>query len=81
MIQALAYCVLVEDQMKISAPYALVIYAGQMESQLRSTNPHTTDRPKTYLGAAPGSHYRQASNLVGQEDSNAIWEPDLHGVQ
>jgi CRISPR-associated exonuclease Cas4 len=29
MIQALAYCALVEDQMKISAPYALVIYAGQ----------------------------------------------------
>jgi hypothetical protein len=24
-----AYCALVEDQMKISAPYALVIYAGQ----------------------------------------------------
>ena len=29
MIQAVAYCALVEDQMKISAPYALVIYAGQ----------------------------------------------------
>jgi CRISPR-associated exonuclease Cas4 len=29
MIQALAYCALVEDQMEISAPYALVIYAGQ----------------------------------------------------
>ncbi len=29
MIQAVAYCALVEDQMKIPAPYALVIYAGQ----------------------------------------------------
>jgi CRISPR-associated exonuclease Cas4 len=29
MIQALAYCALVEDQIKIPAPYALVIYAGQ----------------------------------------------------
>jgi hypothetical protein len=29
MIQALAYCALVEDQMKVRAPYALVIYAGQ----------------------------------------------------
>jgi CRISPR-associated exonuclease Cas4 len=29
MIQAVAYCALVEDQMKISVPYALVIYAGQ----------------------------------------------------
>jgi CRISPR/Cas system-associated exonuclease Cas4 (RecB family) len=29
MIQAVAYCALVEDQMNISVPYALVIYAGQ----------------------------------------------------
>lgn len=29
MIQAVAYCALVEDYMKIPAPYALVIYAGQ----------------------------------------------------
>lgn len=29
MIQAVAYCALVEDQMKVPAPYALVIYAGQ----------------------------------------------------
>lgn len=29
MIQTLAYCALVEDQMKTSVPYALVIYAGQ----------------------------------------------------
>jgi len=29
MIQALAYCALVEDQMKVRVPYALVIYAGQ----------------------------------------------------
>jgi CRISPR/Cas system-associated exonuclease Cas4 (RecB family) len=28
MIQALAYCALVEDQMKVTRPYALVIYAG-----------------------------------------------------
>jgi len=27
-IQAVAYCALVEDQMRVSAPYALVIYAG-----------------------------------------------------
>ena len=29
MIQALAYCALVEEQMKVRVPYALVIYAGQ----------------------------------------------------
>ena len=29
MIQALAYCALVEDQMRVRVPYALVIYAGQ----------------------------------------------------
>jgi len=29
MIQALAYCALVEDQMKVRVPYALVIYAGR----------------------------------------------------
>lgn len=28
-IQALAYCALVEEQMKVTVPYALVIYAGQ----------------------------------------------------
>jgi len=29
MIQALGYCALVEEQMQVTAPYALVIYAGQ----------------------------------------------------
>lgn len=29
MIQALAYCALVEEQMNVTVPYALVIYAGQ----------------------------------------------------
>jgi CRISPR/Cas system-associated exonuclease Cas4 (RecB family) len=29
MIQNLAYCALVEDQMRVSVPYSLVIYAGQ----------------------------------------------------
>ena len=29
MIQNLAYCALVEDQMRVSVPYGLVIYAGE----------------------------------------------------
>ena len=29
MIQSLGYCALVEEQMQVTAPYALVIYAGQ----------------------------------------------------
>ena len=37
MIQAVAYCALVEDQMKISAPYAQVIYAGQQVQRVDFT--------------------------------------------
>jgi CRISPR-associated exonuclease Cas4 len=37
MIQAVAYCALVEDQMKIPAPYALVIYAGQQARRVDFT--------------------------------------------
>ena len=37
MIQAVAYCALVEDQIKISAPYALVIYAGQQVRRVEFT--------------------------------------------
>jgi hypothetical protein len=40
MIQALAHCALVEDQMKIPAPYALVIYAGQQVRRAEFTE-HT----------------------------------------
>lgn len=36
-IQAVAYCALVEDQMKLSAPYALVIYAGQQVRRVEFT--------------------------------------------
>ena len=39
MIQALAYCALVEDQMKTPAPYALVIYAGQQVRRVEFTEP------------------------------------------
>jgi CRISPR-associated exonuclease Cas4 len=38
MIQALAYCALVEDQMNVRAPYALVIYAGQQVRRVEFTN-------------------------------------------
>jgi len=37
MIQALAYCALVEDQMKARIPYALVIYAGQQVRRVAFT--------------------------------------------
>jgi len=37
MIQALAYCALVEDQMKARVPYALVIYAGQQVRRVAFT--------------------------------------------
>ena len=37
MIQALAYCALVEDQMKVRVPYALVIYAGQQVRKVSFT--------------------------------------------
>ena len=37
MIQALAYCALVEDQIKVPAPYALVIYAGQRVRRVEFT--------------------------------------------
>lgn len=36
-IQALAYCALVEDQMKVRVPYALVIYAGQQVRKVEFT--------------------------------------------
>jgi CRISPR-associated exonuclease Cas4 len=36
-IQALAYCALVEDQMKVRVPYALVIYAGQQVRKVMFT--------------------------------------------
>jgi CRISPR-associated exonuclease Cas4 len=45
MIQALAYCALVEDQMKVHVPYALVIYAGQ---QIRKV-PFTDERRQWLL--------------------------------
>jgi CRISPR-associated exonuclease Cas4 len=38
MIQALAYCALVEDQMKVRVPYALVIYAGQQVRKVEFTD-------------------------------------------
>jgi hypothetical protein len=38
MIQALAYCALVEDQMKVRVPYALVIYAGQQVRRVEFTD-------------------------------------------
>ena len=38
MIQALAYCALVEDQMKARVPYALVIYAGQQVRKVSFTD-------------------------------------------
>jgi CRISPR-associated exonuclease Cas4 len=38
MIQALAYCALVEDQMKVRVPYALVIYAGQQVRRVEITD-------------------------------------------
>jgi CRISPR-associated exonuclease Cas4 len=37
MIQALAYCVLVEDQMNVRVPYALIIYAGQQVRKVEFT--------------------------------------------
>jgi CRISPR-associated exonuclease Cas4 len=37
LIQALAYCALVEDQMKVRVPYALVIYAGQQVRKVMFT--------------------------------------------
>jgi CRISPR/Cas system-associated exonuclease Cas4 (RecB family) len=37
MIQALAYCALVEDQMKVRVPNALVIYAGQQVRKVEFT--------------------------------------------
>ncbi len=37
MIQALAYCALVEDQMSVRVPYALVIYAGQQVRRVAFT--------------------------------------------
>ena len=37
-IQALAYCALVEDRMKVRVPYALVIYAGQQVRQVDFTD-------------------------------------------
>jgi CRISPR-associated exonuclease Cas4 len=37
-IQALAYCALVEDQMKVRVPYALVIYAGQQVRKVMFTD-------------------------------------------
>ena len=37
MVQALAYCALVEDQMKVRVPYALVIYAGQQVRKVEFT--------------------------------------------
>ncbi len=37
MVQALAYCALVEDQMKVPVPYALVIYAGQQVRKVEFT--------------------------------------------
>lgn len=38
MIQALAYCALVEDQLKERVPYALVIYAGQQVRRVDFTD-------------------------------------------
>jgi CRISPR-associated exonuclease Cas4 len=38
MIQALAYCALVEDQIKVRVPYALVIYAGQQVGKVEFTD-------------------------------------------
>ena len=38
MIQALAYCAMVEDQMKVRVPYALVIYAGQQVRKVAFTD-------------------------------------------
>jgi CRISPR-associated exonuclease Cas4 len=37
MVQALAYCALVQDQMKVRVPYALVIYAGQQVRKVEFT--------------------------------------------
>jgi CRISPR-associated exonuclease Cas4 len=37
LIQALAYCALVEDQMKVRVPYALVMYAGQQVRKVEFT--------------------------------------------
>ena len=37
LIQALAYCALVEDQMNVRVPYALVIYAGQQVRRVAFT--------------------------------------------
>ena len=44
MVQALAYCALVQDQMRVRVPYALVIYAGQ---QVRKVE--FTDRRRQWL--------------------------------
>jgi CRISPR-associated exonuclease Cas4 len=38
MIQALAYCALVEDQIRERVPYALVIYAGQQVRKVEFTD-------------------------------------------
>jgi CRISPR-associated exonuclease Cas4 len=38
MIQALAYCALVEDQMKERVPYALIVYAGQKVRRVEFTD-------------------------------------------
>jgi CRISPR-associated exonuclease Cas4 len=37
MVQALAYCALVQDQMKVRVPYALVIYVGQQVRKVEFT--------------------------------------------
>jgi hypothetical protein len=37
MIQALAYCALVENQMNVPVPYALIIYAGQQVRKVEFT--------------------------------------------
>lgn len=38
LIQALVYCALVEEQMKVRVPYALVIYAGQQVRKVEFTD-------------------------------------------
>ena len=38
LIQVLAYCALVEEQMKVRVPYALVIYAGQQVRKVEFTD-------------------------------------------
>ena len=59
MIQNLAYCALVEDQMKERVPYGLVVYAGEQVRRVEFTESNRKWLMQT-IAAVQAARLRQA---------------------